>query len=204
MPLPKRIVYIPGIISLMALPILIIVYVQQYYQINRQPALTLAIEGDTGCYSEDNSNKSEDIYIYLTGNNTHDKLEIEASRTLIKKIFSNEDSTHIVHYKFSNAATYSTLLEVCTLFEQEEITSYYMTKDGDEIVFPESPRSAAARYYSRFLPNEPTRIVTGYSSTTTKSTILITIACFLILTIFTIHSHVKKRKLNRKGISQRP
>ena len=181
--LPKRIVYVPGMISLVMLPLLINTHIRQYTKHYRQHAIMLLCETRKGCCLGCDEPERKYVSINLTGNHLYDKQEIEASKKLIQKIRDGADTVGI-HYNFSTTATYSTLIAVCNELFKEKADNYHMNDKG--IWFPGNPQPDFIPIQSNhsFNRKQSDNSYDFYTLRFAKGTLFIIGVCFIVLLYF--------------------
>jgi len=134
MPLPKRIVYVPGMISLIGLGILITLH----YICEKQRAQLHVIELDyitslTYCTGGDRASILDErkyIRVELTGNATEDSLTLKNAEPLLKSILNKTDKVHGIHYSFSSTAKYRTYINVINIFLKMKSDMFLLHRDG--------------------------------------------------------------------------
>lgn len=133
--LPKRLLYIPGIISLIGLPVLITIHLRQYkdvpkrniietYWINR---VTYCSGGDQASYIDESRTY---IDIELTGDSLSDDQKFQSADSLLSNILNGKDKQHGIHYRFSNTAKYGTFVGVLNKLLKKAPHQYLLYKGG--------------------------------------------------------------------------
>ena len=128
----KRIFYVPGIISLLFIPITFI-----YFASKQQRSLSISIIPifwtDASYLKKHNlftpikspfPPKRNYVDIILTGNNKNDKTKLNFSQIRIKEILSTNDSINGLHFKFMGNSEYWTFIRTLDILKFEGAKTY--------------------------------------------------------------------------------
>ena len=134
----KRIYYVPGLISLIGLPILCCIYLHNNFRQERVLVVTFAEKYDknrekhttydTTILSEPEY-KREYIHIELNGNRIYDQTRINIFRESTLKIMRNKDSTNGVHLIFGDGSKYGSFIQVLNNFRIDSIPNYMCSEN---------------------------------------------------------------------------
>jgi len=131
----NRIYYIPGIISLIALPIICYQYLIPYSKDERSLVVVFCekykpnkdyynnIRFDTTFLSSHDDRRTY-YTIGLNGNNKDDKTRLEFFRLLIRDLYNNKDTINGVHLLYGDTVKYKTFIESLNICKQESILIY--------------------------------------------------------------------------------
>lgn len=129
----KRIYYVPGIISLIGLPILCCTYLY-FCNIKDERVLEVTIASkyekkyenlsfDTTFLSRP-STKRKYIDIELNGNQKDNEVKTDFFRVLTREMYKNKDTIHGVHIIFGDGSKYGSFVKVLNNFRIDSIAVY--------------------------------------------------------------------------------
>jgi hypothetical protein len=126
----KKLYYIPGIISLVIVPVLFYYYGSRYLKTINQgkidlfwfdPELTKKYpEVFSGQYPQ----KRNYIDIELTGDEQGDKVKLNFAQVRIREILAQNDSTVGIHFNFSSNSEYWTFVKALDILRMEGAKTY--------------------------------------------------------------------------------
>jgi hypothetical protein len=138
-PKRKKIYYIPGIISLIIIPITFLLFANREI---KQKTLTVLpiVFTDTNfpkrfpeAFKKFNGNfppKRNYIDISFNGDNQKNKIKLDFAQVRIREILSQNDSTNGLHFKFGESSQYWTFIKVVDILRFEDAKTY-MAIDND-------------------------------------------------------------------------
>lgn len=149
----NKIYYVPGIISLIILPLLFISNAEKEMKekspgaiplfladINlpkKQPALFKAFNGAF-------PPKRDYLDLLLTGNNADDKIKLDFARIQISKILSANDGTKGLHFRFGDSSQYWTFVKAVDILRSTNAKTYMvLDKDLWFYHFPPDPTAVS-------------------------------------------------------------
>lgn len=119
----KKMYYVPGLVSLILVPVLITYFGRKEEQkLNKAVIEVNAWHPDLQSYfplPERNFRQFQ-----LTGNRNKDTNEIENARLLIKQIYTREDTVSGVHFILQDSVTYATFVNILNFFRADSIRYY--------------------------------------------------------------------------------
>ena len=116
----RKIIYVPGLISLTILPILFLFWTNKNFESKsfRVLKVYLADTNQFRKYPEIYSNyikefppKRNYLDIVFTGNNIEDKIKLDFARIQIKEYVLQKDYTKCIHFKFGDSCEYWTFVK---------------------------------------------------------------------------------------------
>lgn len=129
----NKIYYIPGIFSLIILPIVFITFAQRAIKDSTLSVLPIAL-ADTNLPKKfpeifkdfENSFPPKRNYldINLTGDNQNDKIKLDFAQIRIREILSKNDSTNGLHFKFGDSSEYWTFVRALDMLRYEKAKTY--------------------------------------------------------------------------------
>ena len=126
----KKIYYIPGIISLTILPILFYFYNDKYQKASNQTVIQLFVWDPNlpkkypGIFTDEYPPKRKYEEIFLTGDNTSDKIKLDFSQIRVREILTQNDSINGVHFYFGENAQYRKFIKALDIFKMEQAKNY--------------------------------------------------------------------------------
>lgn len=141
----KPIIYPPGIISLVLLPVFCLVFLNQHKVFVRHGAMDVAMWSP-------NANKGlpkqyQDKYqvkfppdrnylaINLNGTDADDKIRLDYARLEIKRMLSAKDTVSAVNFHFGNHTKYWTYVNAIDICQTEDVRAYGITQDDIYAVY---------------------------------------------------------------------
>lgn len=125
----KKIYYIPGIISLLFLPLLFNFFSHQ--NTNKLTRQAIPIAWADSSYFEKHAGlfnkfppKRLYLEILLTGSKAEDEISLGFSQLKIRQILSQADSVNGIHFIFTDTAEYGTFIKTIDILRQEKAKSY--------------------------------------------------------------------------------
>ncbi len=122
--------YVPGMISLLVLPVLIIKYLIPYTHKTEQYVLEVKCEDLPHCCMGAEPFSGRYIDVELTGNPIENKMLMNKSERLLHEIYSKQDTTIVVHYTLNGTTTYKTFVSVFNQFKKTNIDNYVLDEYG--------------------------------------------------------------------------
>ena len=123
----KRIVYIPGIISLCILPVLFYSYNQRHLRAAIPIAFPAASSPEKflHAFSEDNFPVPRTYTdIKFTGDQRSDELKLAFARLRTKEILSGKDSLNGLHFSFAALSNYGIFVRTIDMLRSEKAVTY--------------------------------------------------------------------------------
>jgi len=139
----RKIYYVQGMISLLAIPLLLYHFTHRHIQSPKKYGISIfwpketAFKKNPGMFGE-LPPKRMYIDIFLTGNNVKNKKEFNLAQSKIRSIFSNKDTLTGVHFIFGDSADYWTFVKAIDICRMEGVESYIPYKNHLWVLY--SPR----------------------------------------------------------------
>lgn len=140
----KPIIYPPGIISLVLLPVFCLIYLNKHKAFERQSCINLATwspdwaKGLPPKYRGEYPLDRKYLAINLDGDNADDKIRLDFARLEIRRIITSEDTTSGVDFHFGKKAQYWTFITALDILQTEKAPVYSPYKDDVHMWFRKS------------------------------------------------------------------
>lgn len=126
---PRRIYYVPGMISLMLLPVSIILFLQykdiahQYYALQ----INWSYNGPKEFKEHYISNLENKKYTHIRmgEDKTNNAIRLNFAQLEIRDLFGRSDSVHGINFHFEDQTPYETFVRVIEMLTTEKIQTYY-------------------------------------------------------------------------------
>ena len=166
----KKNYYIPGIISLIIVPIAFIHFANRELKLRTQTVLTVYVIDWN--YIEEHAEFFKQYHgrfppirnyidINLTGNLPFDNIKLDFAQVRIKEILSQKDSTSGLHFSFGLGSEFKSFVKIIDMLKFEEANTFLIDDAGIWVYqFPPDPPDTRHRIisYDCFLCNDVTFI----------------------------------------------
>jgi ribosomal protein S26 len=131
----KPIIYPPGIISLVLLPVFCLVFLNQHKAFVRQGAMDVTMWPPYGIknlpkkYQVKFPPDRNYLAINLNGTDADDKVRLDYARLEVKKMLSDKDTAKGVNFHFGNHTKYWTYVNAIDICQTEGVQTYGITQD---------------------------------------------------------------------------
>ncbi len=117
----KKLYYVPGLISLVLLPLLLVYFGKK--EIQRLDVRAIEINFWHPSSSRYWHFPERDYkQVILTGNITKDKVALENAKQFIKKLYASEDTLNGIQFTFQDSASYGSFVGLINYLIKEDIT----------------------------------------------------------------------------------
>jgi hypothetical protein len=134
-----KIYYVPGMISLIILPLWAYFYLNPFNKIERCKEIVLCskydpnacgtIRFDTTFLSRPKTKRNY-LTIKLTGNKPEDKIKLDFYRLRIRELLNENDSINGVHLLFLDSVKYSIFIKALDIIEEEGMVYYIVFENN--------------------------------------------------------------------------
>jgi hypothetical protein len=131
----KPIIYPPGIISLVLLPVLCLIYLNKHKAFDEQSCINVAVwspdwaKGLPSKYQDEYPLDKKYLAINLDGDNANNKNRLDFARLEMRRIITSEDTTSGVDFHFDKKAQYWTFVAALDILQTENAEIYSAYKD---------------------------------------------------------------------------
>lgn len=158
----KPIIYPPGIISLILLPIFCLVYLNKHKVFEQQSWMDIAMWSPdlakiySSKYSKGYPPDRKFLTINLDGNNGNDKTRLDFARLEIRRILTSEDTINGVDFHFGKKAQYWTFITALDILETEKAQVYSPYRDDIHVWFKKVHNVSRLSLYNDVITEPPT------------------------------------------------
>ena len=130
----KKIYYSAGLISIILLPLLCVLYLQNIKAFTQYTAMDVQIWDGTVNTSLDSAlvrhvNSKKYTVVHLTGNNARDERKLVDAQKEVKRITASKDSVNGIRFHFGKKSEYWTYVRVIDIMAIEKAKFYVNYKD---------------------------------------------------------------------------
>ncbi len=132
----KRIFYVPGLISLVLLPVFCYCYIYRLKPRTNLKTMVVAVPENAERLARFGKSdfwvcpKRDYEDLNITGDNIDDRIKLRYGQLEIQQIFAQKDTTKGVHFHFGDKSKYWALVRALDICKREK-AQFYMLKDND-------------------------------------------------------------------------
>ncbi|PTX22781.1 hypothetical protein C8N40_101609 [Pontibacter mucosus] len=135
----KKLYYVPGLISLVLLPLLLVYFGRK--EIQKLDLRVIEINFWNPSFSS-HWHFPERNYeqVILTGNVIKDNVALENAKLFIKKLYASEDTLNGIQFTFQDSASYGSFVGLINYFKKEDIRSVLPYGNNLWVSYPAPPK----------------------------------------------------------------
>jgi hypothetical protein len=126
----RRTYYLPGMISLVCMPLLLYFFFYSYQRESNQTALQLFVWDPVlntkypELFTKLQPPRRNYIDIGLTGDNNADKVKLDFAQVRLREITTQQDSINGIHFSFGDSAQYWTFVKAVDMCYAEKVKNF--------------------------------------------------------------------------------